>query len=178
MLVLTANIFKQRKMWKQVKSKVIIDVLLMTQEMKVIILQENSAAGNRGQIMVTWSVSKQGDRPMLSCPVLMMMMNTWQTTAPVTCICHYRGSPGHWPAATGDWVTRLHNIIIISAAALSISPSPAPRARVVLSKLVLTCQLLSIVQILYSLSTWNIALDTREAEREGMMGRCSLIKYK
>ena len=76
MLVLTANIFKQRKMWKQVKSKVIIDVLLMTQEMKVIILQENSAAGNRGQIMVTWSVSKQGDRPMLSCPVLMMMMNT------------------------------------------------------------------------------------------------------
>ena len=48
----------------------------MTQEMKVIILQENSAAGNRGQIMVTWSVSKQGDRPMLSCPVLMMMMNT------------------------------------------------------------------------------------------------------
>ena len=50
------------------KSKVIIDVLLMTQEMKVIILQENSAAGNRGQIMVTWSVSKQGDRLTLSCP--------------------------------------------------------------------------------------------------------------
>ena len=125
MLVLTANIFKQRKMWKQVKSKVIIDVLLMTQEMKVIILQENSAAGNRGQIMVTWSVSKQGDRPMLSCPVLMMMMNTWQTTAPVTCICHYRGSPGHWPAATGDWVTRLHNIIIISVAALHLQhPGP------------------------------------------------------
>ena len=126
MLVLTANIFKQRKMWKQVKSKVIIDVLLMTQEMKVIILQENSAAGNRGQIMVTWSVSKQGDRPMLSCPVLMMMMNTWQTTAPVTCICHYRGSPGHWPAATGDWVTRLHNIIIISAATLHLSTSSTP----------------------------------------------------
>ena len=78
-------------------------------------------------IMVTsWSVSKQGDRPMLSCPVLMMMMNTWQTTAPVTCICHYRGSPGHWPAATGDWVTRLHNIIIISVAALHLSISSSP----------------------------------------------------
>ena len=67
MLVLTANIFKQRKMWKQVKSKVIIDVLLMTQEMKVIILQENSAAGNRGQIMVSVKTGWPTNA-ILSCP--------------------------------------------------------------------------------------------------------------
>lgn len=38
---------------KTLKSKVIIDVLFMTQEMKVIILQENIAAGNHGHIMVS-----------------------------------------------------------------------------------------------------------------------------
>ena len=80
----------------------------------------------RAIVVKSWSVSKQGNRPTLSCPVLMMMMNTWQTTATVTCICHYRGSPGHWPVATGDWVTRLHNIIIISVAALHLSISSTP----------------------------------------------------
>ena len=67
MLVLTANIFKQRKMWKQVKSKVIIDVLLMTQEMKVIILQENSAAGNHGHIVVSVKTGWPTNA-ILSCP--------------------------------------------------------------------------------------------------------------
>ena len=67
MLVLTANIFKQRKMWKHVKSKVIIDVLLMTQEMKVIILQENSAAGNRGHIVVSVKTGWPTNA-ILSCP--------------------------------------------------------------------------------------------------------------
>lgn len=67
MLVLTATIFKQRKMWKQVKSKVIIDVLLMTQEMKVIILQENSAAGNHGHIVVSVKTGWPTNA-ILSCP--------------------------------------------------------------------------------------------------------------
>ena len=53
------------------------------------------------------------------------MMNTWQTTATVTCICHYLGpqDTDQWPL---DWVTRLHNIIIISVAALHLSISSTP----------------------------------------------------
>ena len=46
----------------------------MTQEMKVIILQENIAAGNHGHIMV--SVKSQNRVTDHRYPVLMIMMNT------------------------------------------------------------------------------------------------------
>ena len=147
----------------------------MTQEMKVIILQENSAAGNHGHIVVSVKTGWPTNA-ILSCPDDDDEHLTNNSTSNL-----YLSLPrvpgtltsGHWRLS--DKTPQHHHY---QCCLPSISPSTAPRARVVLSKLVLTCQLLSIVQILYSLSTWNIALDTREAEREGMMGRCSLIKYK
>ena len=76
-------------------------------------------------IMVTsWSVSKQGDRPPLSCPDDNDEHLTNNSNSNL--YLSLPRSPGHWPVATGDWVTRLHNIIIISVAALHLSISSTP----------------------------------------------------
>ena len=75
-------------------------------------------------MVTSWSVSKQGDRPSLSCPDDNDEHLTNNSNSNLYLSLPW--SPGHWPVATGDWVTRLHNIIIISIIALHLSISSTP----------------------------------------------------